>query len=177
MAESMRRRATSTLECIGIAGALFWAPDLAVHAALALLGVKLGQEDAWDSLHRVLAAGLPIGGTYLAYQHLDRRFARTFRPYTLEMLMVLGIWLVGGIFMPVAWSFSGARVFSNHAWFLLLMTFPFSLVSIAGYDGSLLTVVGVCIALFLFERHRRRREAEAVSAAHDHGLADAAPKP
>ena len=132
-------------------GALsFWLPDTLVHAAR---GYDFSGVDAL-----FLTVGLPLAclPAYLWARRLDGKAAVT-APW-----MLLGVWVLGGVFMQIGFSFSGGGFasgsLSDATVMLLLSLFPPVTFMMATYDGSLfglLLVTGLAVVLWILEAARR----------------------
>jgi hypothetical protein len=126
-------------------GALsFWLPDVAVHVAA---------RQTFDSPHVWLITFL-MPATFLLAYLAGRRLAvqREFKWVGLAML--LGVWLLGGLFMTVAATASGAGFAGPNGIREGLLMIALSLIPpvtymMAGYDGSLFALLAVSIGALL----------------------------
>lgn len=132
-------------------GALsFWLPDVLLHAAR---GYNFSGVDAL-----FLTVGLPLAclPAYLWARRLYGK-AAVAAPW-----MLLGVWVLGGLFMQVGSSFSGGGFasgsLSDAAVMVLLSLFPPATFMMATYDGSLfglLLVTALAVVLWIVETARR----------------------
>jgi len=127
------------------AGALsFWLPDTAVHVAA---------RPTFDSPHVWLITFL-MPATFLLAYLVGRRLAvqREFKWVGLAML--LGVWLLGGLFMTVAATasgvgFAGPNGIRDGLLMIALSLIPPVTYMMAAYDGSLFALLAVSIGALL----------------------------
>jgi peroxiredoxin len=84
------------------------------------------------------------------------RSSKNYHPLTISILMLLGIWLLGPLFMFIGASFSSGgfyapNVFGSRLVFLLwtIVTFPAATFMMATYDGALGALLIVTLTLIL----------------------------
>ncbi len=141
-------------------GALsFWLPDVLLHAAR---GYDFAGLDAI-----FLTIGLPLA-CLPAYLWAKRLYGRS---CLAAPWMLLGVWLLGGLFMQVAASFSGGGfatgALSDLSVLLLLCFFPPATFMMATYDGSLfglLLVTVLAVVVWVVEATHRAVRPPAPSA-------------
>lgn len=136
-----------------VAGALsFWLPDVAIHT---YTGHNFAPPDVW--LITILAPA-----TFLFAYVVARRFAvkRDFK--WAGPAMLLGVWLMGGLFMTLAATASGSEfagpdgVWGSLLW-IVLSVIPIVTYILAAYDGSVLALLAVTLGALLVLAIRRRR--------------------
>jgi len=128
-----------------VAGAIgFWLPDIAVH-------LQAGSN--FDARHQ-WALTILMPATFLLAYVVARRFAikRDFRWAGAAML--LGVWLMGGLFMNLGAMASGSGFAgASGIWRLVvivLSVIPIVTYILAAYEGSLLALLAVTLGALLF---------------------------
>lgn len=132
-----------------VAGAFsFWFPDVALH-------IVAGR--SFDTVQaRVVTFMLPV--TCLCAYLILRRFAlrRSFR--WLAAVMLLGVWLTGGLFMAIAATPSGGGFAAGGVrgglFMAVLGTLPPVTYMMSAYDGSLFALLAVTATALLIWRIR-----------------------
>ncbi len=147
MMPAMRSTSFSWSQTFGLAplGAIaFWWPDTLVHA---IRGQDFSGRDVL-----VVTVIMPLSFliTFLALKRLGRQ-----RPKKrVGLLMILGVWLFGGLFMMVNASFAGGgfRSVEGTRWVvgsILLSVIPVYTYILATYDGALaalmIVTLGGCV--------------------------------
>lgn len=127
-----------------IAGALsFWLPDVAVHIAA---GPNFSSRHIW-----VITTLMPA--TFLFAYVVARKFAveRDFK--WLGVVMLLGVWLSGGLFMTLAAVASGSGLVGvtgvGYLIIIVLSVIPIVTYLLASADGSLLALLMVTLGSLL----------------------------
>ena len=132
---------------------IFWIPDIIIHVALgkcfnskAILG---------------LTFLLPLL-TIFSFFIIRRKF-KNYHPLTISILMLLGIWLFGPLFMFIGASFSGGGFYAADmvgSWFAFLLwatvAFPMATFSMSTYDGALGALLIVTLAMAFVWIPKRR---------------------
>jgi hypothetical protein len=121
----------------------FWLPDTLWHA------LRPFKFDSWDLIGITVLMPLSLLGTYAA---VVKRLHRASQRGPVVWPMLLGVWLLGGFFMMVGASFSGGGFVSPSGRFgilevLLMSLLPVYVFMMATYDGSLMALLVVSIAL------------------------------
>ena len=136
-------------------GALvFWLPDVIVHVA-------------WGSAFGgfavlLITVVMPVA-TLWAFSRADAAALLTLRGWPRALLMLLGIWLLGPVFMMVSATAGGAGflTFNSAADWLMMLQVPASTFIAATYDGALgallLTTLLLPFAAALSSRAGRKK--------------------
>lgn len=130
------------LALLGAVG--FWLPDVAVHT-------WAGR--SFDSSHvRFITVMLPL--TFLTSYLVVRRLAAKRSYRHVGLTMVLGVWLLGGMFMTIAATaggggFVGPDGFRGGVFVMMLGAIPIYTFIMATYDGSLLALLIVTFGALL----------------------------
>ena len=144
-------RALSTL----ILGAVaFWLPDVIVH---------LVSGSAFSGVSVLLITVVMPAVTLWAFSRVDVAALRTLRGWPRSLLMLLGIWLLGPVFMMVSATAGGAGflTFNSPDDWLMMLQVPASTFIAATYDGALgallLTTLLLPLAAAVDSRARRKK--------------------
>ena len=125
-----------TLKLAALGGASFWLPDTLIHL---IGGRAFGGKD-------VIAVTLILPATLLlAFIMATRRYRNTGNQ-RIGLPMLAGVWLFGGLFMVLEFSFVGGGFAGPHGvrggLILVLMSlFPMYTYIMSAYDGSLLALL------------------------------------
>ena len=127
-----------------IGAVFFWLPDLVVHAIYSR---------TFDT-PQVVAITFLMPATLLGGYLVARRFAERFDFKRIDIAMLVGVWLTGGMFMFVGATPSGGGFASGGGFWVPVMVAALSLIPIytlmaAIYDGSLFALVAVTLVPFL----------------------------
>lgn len=124
----------------GVAGAIsFWMPDVIVHAEA---GPNLAARHAW-----VITVLAPA--TFLFVYLVARRFALKHHFDRVGPMMLLGVWVSGGLFMTAAAILSGSEFIGGTGlWRLVpivISVIPIVTYILAAYDGSLFALLAITL--------------------------------
>jgi hypothetical protein len=129
---------------LAVVGALsFWLPDVAMHIAAR----------NFDGPH-VWAITFLMPTTFLFAYAVARRFAMKRKFKWVGAVMLLGVWLTGGLFMTLAATasgggFAGPNGVRGGFLMALLSILPPVTYMFAAYDGSLFALLGVSVGALL----------------------------
>jgi hypothetical protein len=143
------------LMLLGAAG--FWLPDTLLHA------VRRSAFNGRDVA--IVTAVAPL--TLLATFFLTKRADKTAPRKQVGAPLIAGVWLFGGLFMTVGWSFSGGGFMGpdgarGAVMMILLSVFPVYTFILATYDGAfgaLLLVSGIALVVWMLQRSGARSSA------------------
>ena len=142
-----------TLKLMALGAVSFWLPDTLYQA------IK-GSKFDWPDV-RILTALMPLTllGTYI----LTKKRYRNESERRVGVPMMLGVWLLGGIFITISASlsgggFAGPSGFSGGIISLLLSFVPPYLFILATYDGSLGALLIVSVVATIIWAVARRKE-------------------
>lgn len=121
-----------------MAGAIsFWVPDVIIHAEA---GPSLDAKHGWAIT--ILAPAI-----FLFAYIVARRFALKSRYDRVGLMMLLGVWLSGGLFMTIASILSKSEFIGGTGlWRLVpivISVIPIATYILAAYDGSLFALLAI----------------------------------
>jgi len=141
------------LKLMALGAVSFWLPDTLWHA------IRAFKFDSRDMIGITVLMPLSLLGAYLL---VVRRLQRTSPRSPVVWPMLLGVWLLGGFFMMVGASFSGGGFVSPSGRsgileILLMSIVPVYAFMMATYDGSLMALLVVSIALPIWAAYLSRQ--------------------
>ncbi len=115
-----------------VLGALaFWAPDILVHVTIRSM---FGRAEVL-----LITVLMPVT-TLLVFARVDAAGRRTVRGWVRALLMLVGIWLFGPVFLMISATADAGGFLTPdstaHLWWMVRY-FPISTFSFATYDGAL----------------------------------------
>ena len=130
------------LKLMALGAISFWLPDTLWHALRAF------KFDSLDEIGITLIMPLSLLGAYIG---VAKKIYKVNPKGPVGWPMLLGVWLLGGVFMTVGASFSGGSFASANGHSGILETLLISLIPLvtfmmATYDGSLLALLVVSVA-------------------------------
>ncbi len=146
------------LKLMAFGATSFWFPDTLWHA------VRRGNFDHRD----VMAITVLMPCTLLATYALIKTFHKNEPGKSVGWPMMLGVWLLGGLFMVGGWSFAGGgfadpRGISGALGMLLLSLLPPCLWMMSTYDGSLgALIIASFVALLVWAVTHRHADTPGV---------------
>ena len=127
----------------GLAGAIFWTPSIALHATR---GFNFKGLDVL--ILTFLLPLITLGCFAILWRLSGQEKSRAF----IARSMLLGIWVLGPLFLTISASFAGGGFAKPEGWKLVAigtLLFPIFTFSMSTYDGTLFAILAATLLLIL----------------------------